>query len=423
MAGTVLTIFYLEAKMKSQEVNFDKVLDSYEKALSSVGFGYSSRLRMLKRAGRLVQQHERAGLSRFSDEIVAEYFRDVDQRLYEGRIGVPHSRELTRDIQRLLQFVETGNVALPYPLKGSRFTLTAEFQRIAESYLDSGEYHPNTRNDMRWVAHKYFAWLAENGFEGLGNVGAAELQRFLLDCSTQLSPNSMHDVKLYLKKLYAYLYAAKLSESPYAELLSFRVNRETKIYPALPMAEVSKLLDSIDRRTALGKRAYAAMALGAELGMRACDVANLKLGDIDWIRGEIKIVQSKTKKTVVLPLTQKVGEALEDYILNGRPETDERHVFLRLMKPYTPLKAAVTIGEIYRDCCKSAGLEISKAFHTLRRSLATAMVTGGVELTMTAQVLGDSKLDSTNKYISLDSKNLKKCALPFDDISPNGGDV
>lgn len=121
---------------------------------------------------------------------------------------------------------------------------------------------------------------------------------------------------------------------------------------------------------------------------------------------------------MILPLTGEVGEALYDYILNARPKTSEQHVFPRFNGPHTPLKAAVTIGEIYRDCCKAAGLPESKSFHTLRRSLATAMVTNGVEVTTVAQVLGDSNVNSTKKYISLDSEHLKRCALPFDGIAP-----
>lgn len=271
---------------------------------------------------------------------------------------------------------------------------------------------------MRWVVHKYFVWLAEHGYENLSGVGAEQIQKFFLDCSKKHPSTSMYNIKLYIKKLYAYLHVEKLSPSSYEELLSFPINRESKIFPALPMRKVAKLLDAIDRKTKIGKCAYAAMILGAELGLRACDVANLKLGDIDWVRGKIKILQLKTSKTVVLPLTQKVGESLRDYILNGRPKTDECNVFLRLVRPYLPLKSAVSIGEIYRDCCKAAGLPVSKSFHTLRRSLATAMITNGVKVTDVAQVMGDTVVDSTTEYISLDSTHLKLCALSFTGIAP-----
>jgi integrase len=130
-----------------------------------------------------------------------------------------------------------------------------------------------------------------------------------------------------MKKLYAFLYGSGRAESDYNALLSFTVNRETKIYPTLPRDDIAKLLDCIDRKTKTGKRNYAVMMLGTVLGLRACDIIALKRTDIDWQKSEVKVVQSKTANTVVLPLTEDVSQALQDYLLNARPDTNERHVF------------------------------------------------------------------------------------------------
>ena len=119
------------------------------------------------------------------------------------------------------------------------------------------------------------------------------------------------------------------------------------------------------------------MMWGAVLGLRACDVIVLKLADIDWLRGEIRIVQSKTSNPAILPLTQDVGEALKDYVLNARPSAVDNGIFLRIKALNTKLAAAMTVGEIYRDCCIAAGLPANKRFHNLRRSLGTSMVTNG----------------------------------------------
>lgn len=165
------------------------------------------------------------------------------------------------------------------------------------------------------------------------------------------------------------------TESSHSELFSFSVNREKKVFPVLPKSDIAKLLDTIDRNSTKGKRDYAIMLLGTVLGLRACDAVALKLTDIDWLRGEIRIVQSKTSNPVILPLTQDVGEALKDYILNARPSTTDKEIFLRINAPHKRLAAAVTVGEIYRNCCIAAGLPASTRFHNLRRALGTSMVT------------------------------------------------
>ena len=184
-----------------------------------------------------------------------------------------------------------------------------------------------------------------------------------------------------------------------------------------PFKNILKLLNAIDRTSVKGKRDYAAMMLGTVLGLRACDVVSLKLADIDWLRGEIHIVQSKTSNPVVLPLTQDVGEALADYILNARPEA----IFLRIKAPHTGLDSAVTVGEIYRDCCIAAGLPSSTRFHNLRRALGTSMVENGVSVYDVAQVFGDRNVDSTKPYLATDMEHLKLCALSFEGIEPEGG--
>ena len=255
----------------------------------------------------------------------------------------------------------------------------------------------------------------------MSSVGTKHLQGFLIAGAKKVPPNTMHDIKLHLKKVYAYLYATKQSASPYTALLSFKVNHEANVCPCLPQTDVAKLLNSINRHTRKGKRNYAAMALGAELGLRACDVILLKLTDIYWINGEIKILQAKTGNSVILLLTSRMGDALQDYIINARRGTDSETIFETLRPPYTPIKLAVTLGEIYPDCCKAVGLPATKRFHTLRSSLGTAMITNGVSISTAAQVFGDAQMNSMKQYISLDSKRLKCCASPFDGITPIGG--
>jgi len=409
--------------MQTQKQTLDELMTAYAQSLGTYDLAYSTQLRLLQRAGIIVRQHVKNGKAYLDDEVVAAYYHEFDERCYNGEMSKNHNQTIHREIDRFLYFAETGSLNLPYPLKGSRSTLLPEFESLSNAYLASGNFHSNTLCDMRWVVHKYFVWLAEQGYENLNGVGATQITQFMLFCSGKMSQSSMHNIKLYMSKLYAYLYESNQSESSYKLLLTFPVNRETKVYPALPKDDIAKMLDSIDRTTVLGKRAYVVMLLGAVLGLRACDVAELKLGDIDWLRGEIKLVQSKTSKQVILPLTKDVGEALKDYILNGRPKTDYQEIFIRINRPYTPIASAVTIGEIYRDCCKAAGLSADKRFHRLRRTLGTSMIAGGVSAEAASQVLGQTSIDSLKQYIASDVAHLKMCALPFTGIAPKGGDA
>jgi integrase len=410
--------------MQTQErISLKGLLDGYETTLTGMGYGYAAKLEFLKRANLIIRRHESQGAEYIDTAIIADYSREIDERYFTGEITKNHYRGLINRIQRFVNFIESGRSdVMPSPLRGSRQKLTPGFERIADGF-DSDEFHPNTRSDIRWVTRKYFAWLEDQGQINLNGVGASHIQRFLLYCSGRYAPTSIHDIKLYLKKLYAHLYATGQADSDYSALLSFTVSREKKVYPTLPKSEIAKLLDAIDRASQLGKRNYAIMMLGTVLGLRACDVIALKLTDIDWQRGEIRIMQSKTARSLVLPLTQDVGEALQDYILNARPKSEAKEIFLRMKAPYTALKTAVSIGEVYEDCCIAAGLPVSRRYHNLRRSLGTSLVSNGVSVYDVAQIFGSGKVESVKPYIAADMRHLKMCALPFDGIFPKGGVV
>lgn len=406
-----------------EKIPVEGLLESYEAALVQTGYSITTKLLLIRRAELLIRRHLNVGLAYFDQVIINRYTGEIDNKYFKGNMQKKHYERTKREIDRFVSYVCTGRIdALSSTLRGARQKLTPKFEQIAEEFI-AGDFHPNTRCDIRWVTYKYFAWLEEQGFTDMAGVGAIHIQKFLLFCSDHYAPSSIHNIRLYLKKLYAFLYVTGRTEDNYSALFSFSVNREKKVFPVLPKSDIAKLLDTIDRSKVKGKRDYAIMMLGTVLGLRACDIVALKLTDIDWLRGEIRIVQSKTSNPVILPLTQDVGEALKDYILNARPRTEDNEIFLRIKAPHKRLAAAVTVGEIYRDCCIAAGLPASTRFHNLRRALGTSMVTNGVSVYDVAQVFGDKNVNSTKPYIAADTEHLKMCALTFAGIAPEGGDL
>ena len=368
------------------KIPIEGLLESYETALARTGYSITTKLLLVKRAELMIRRHLNVGLEYFDQAVVNLYTSEIDDKYFKGNMQKKHYERTKREIDRFVSYVNTGEI----------------------SSLPS--------------TYKYFAWLEEQGFFDIAGAGAIYIQKFLLSCSEKYAPSTIHDVRLYLRKLYAFLYATERAEDNYSALFSFSVNREKKVFPVLPKSDIAKLLDAIDRSTVRGKRDYAIMMLGTVLGLRACDIVALKLTDIDWLRGEIRITQSKTANPVSLPLTQDVGEALKDYILNARPSTADHEIFLRINAPHTKLASAVTVGEVYRDCCVAAGLPANKRFHNLRRALGTSMVTNGVSVYDVAQVFGDKNINSTKPYLATDVEHLKMCALSFEGIAPAGGD-
>ena len=111
---------------------------------------------------------------------------------------------------------------------------------------------------------------------------------------------------------------------------------------------------------------------------------------------------------------------MKDYILNARPESDDNILFLRISAPHKPISNAVTIGEMFKRYQAKAGLSRQtldgKGFHGLRRRLAQKLLVSGTPSTAIAQILGHNDINSVRQYLSLNTENIRECALDFSGI-------
>ena len=92
---------------------------------------------------------------------------------------------------------------------------------------------------------------------------------------------------------------------------------------ALGWDQVQQLLAAVDQREINGLRNYAMLLLAATYGLRSCEIRALRVDDIHWDDDEFTIFSPKTGRRRKLPLTRQVGEALVDYLREGRPR--QRH--------------------------------------------------------------------------------------------------
>ena len=115
--------------------------------------------------------------------------------------------------------------------------------------------------------------------------------------------------------------------------------------PAIPSAwtteDVKKMLQCIDRGSPAGKRDYAILLLVVRLGIRAGDIRDLKLHNLNWNTKQIEIQQGKTGNHITYPILDDIGDALIDYLKNGRPLTDCPFVFVRACAPHEVFKFVI----------------------------------------------------------------------------------
>jgi|TARA_B110000908_G_scaffold10129_2_gene12189 integrase len=121
--------------------------------------------------------------------------------------------------------------------------------------------------------------------------------------------------------------------------------------------QIKKVLNSCDKSSSVGLRDYAVLMLLSRLGLRANEIALLKLDDINWHAGNLNI-RGKGRTLISLPLLPEVGAALSDYLQNARSKTDSRSVFVRSLAPYSQFASSAGISPIAKAALLRAELTI-----------------------------------------------------------------
>jgi site-specific recombinase XerD len=182
----------------------------------------------------------------------------------------------------------------------------------------------------------------------------------------------------------------------------------------LSQAELTKLISAFENAGIQRQRDYAIVRCLVDLGLRSCEVAALRLDDIDWKNGTVIIRVGKSQRADVLPLPAVTGQAIADYLQRVRPATKSRAVFVRHRAPLdVPVDASV-IRSVVRLAAARSGLSGRlHGPHRLRHSAATRMLNGGATLKEIADVLRHRSLDTTAIYAKVDWRRLSAIAQPW----------
>ena len=179
---------------------------------------------------------------------------------------------------------------------------------------------------------------------------------------------------------------------------------------ALEPDQIDRLLRPLDQPSTVGLRDAAIVRLLVRLGLRAGDVAALKLDDLDWRAGEI-VVRGKGARESRLPLPHDVGREVAAYLQRSRPSAVTRKVFLRSRAPYQGLEPSGVVGAVTR-ALRRAGITAGGA-HVLRHTAATQMLRHGASLSEIAHVLRHRHVDTTAIYAKVDHATLRTLAQPW----------
>jgi site-specific recombinase XerD len=263
-------------------------------------------------------------------------------------------------------------------------------------------------------ARRFLARCAPDG--DVSHLSPGEVTAAVLAECGAVSAGSAQYFVAALRSFLRFCYLEELIEKDLsAAALAVTGRRASRPPRAMSRGDVQALLGTCDRRRKGGRRNYAIILLLARLGLRAGEVAALRLEDIDWRAGEL-VVRGKGRRQDRLPLPADVGEAIAAYLRRGRPRTSEREVFISVCAPVKHLRY-MAISDIVRRACQRAGVKPVGA-HRLRHALAVDLVAAGASLPEIGQILRHQSVSATAVYARVDLSLLRTVAQSWPAGSP-----
>lgn len=173
--------------------------------------------------------------------------------------------------------------------------------------------------------------------------------------------------------------------------------------------EARKLVEAPDLETPQGLRDRAILEVFYGTGIRAGELAQLKTTDVDTEDRILRVILGKGGKDRNVPLTRAAAEAVERYLVDGRPRirgaVRSRWLFLALRggRMYASL-----LNEVVQGAATKAGLDKHVTCHALRHSCATHLLKGGADIRHIQALLGHACLSSTERYTHVEISDLSK---------------
>jgi len=165
----------------------------------------------------------------------------------------------------------------------------------------------------------------------------------------------------------------------------------------------------------VGIRDHAILLLLARLGLRASDIVNLLISDIDWTKSTL-LVRGKSRQVFRLPLPQDAGGAILRYLESGRVRNTKcEQLFLCTTAPYRPLSTPSIVSGIVQAAIVRSGIDKppSSGAHLLRHSAATGWLREGVDLNTVSTILRHRSADMTMHYAKVDVNALSELVVAW----------
>jgi len=350
------------------------------------------------------------GLPRHVQPFIDRYLRDRRNHITSKRTKTQIAREAGVPVEQMLRlalpgFIGRGDRRRPFP-----------FQEEAPGFLhhlrEERGVTPKTVESYSIILRSCESYLMRIGLTSIADLSPSILTAFVTERGLVLGKASIAELCSLLRVFLRYAYREKLIARDLSDAVHGPRNYRLATLPrSIPWADVQRMLDAVDQRSACGRRDYAILLLLVTYGLRSREVAGLTLDDLDWPQERLRVPERKAGHSTAYPLSPIVGEAIVDYLKNGRPQTKDRSLFFRAVAPFRPCGAACVSNRASHYLSK-AGIAVPRpGSHTLRHACVQRLVDARFSLKTIGDYVGHASPNSTQIYAKVDVESLRELAL------------
>ena len=343
----------------------------------------------------------------FVDRWLAERARGRRSKPQRKKIG-----ECVRNpIRQMLRLALPGYTGLGRSRKPEN-----PFQDCAPRFLEHLRQEKGLREasilHYTHTLRQFASYLQKIGLRDVRHLSPPVLSGFAAEHGQRVTWSGLRNSCGVLRVFLRYLHRERILPKDLSRAVEHpQTYRLSGIPRSISWEEVRRVLDVMDRRAPTGKRDYAILLLLVTYGLRAREVAALTLDDIDWRNSRLRVPERKAAHSTAYPLSTLVGEALVDYLKNGRPTSQERRIFFRSVAPRVPIGAAA-IAARASHYLRKAGIRIPRAgSHTFRHTCVQRLVDADFSLKAIGDYIGHRSPASTQIYAKVAVEALRQVAL------------
>ncbi len=264
----------------------------------------------------------------------------------------------------------------------------------------------NTVNAYMKDLEHFGDFVVSRGIDRIADVSNSDIVAYLMELKKQGRTRStvnrrLTSIRTYYKFL---LKEGKVKENPAEDIKSPRI--EKKDIEFLSIDEVNRLMTLPDE-SIKGIRDRAILELMYATGIRASELIDMKLDDLNMRMGFVKCTGEHSKARII-PIGRPARHALEDYVYDARPVLLKKSTSEKLFVNYAgESMTRQGLWKILKEYGEEAGLKIRLTPQVLRNSFAVHMLQNGADIKSIQELMGHEDIAATQAYLAVTKNRIK----------------